>query len=795
MRNTNTAYITKIVLIFVCLTLLQVGTAYFLYANSASILHGEYRQISETALNSAAEIIGGRLSENLKDFDRIGDTEYIQSKYIISGVYFDGVLTVNGSAYTPTVTARQNFSSTKICFHSVNEITGAGETELCIVYANQHIDGSVTILVQTQNGFLNDFHADSFNGFAVTDSKSKVLISESVDYSRLTDFCAGDISPAFTSSTDSIDITIEGESHILSVSPIKVSQNGEILNLDLFAAGYLSDASITEIVRQSNIKSTVLLSISSLGIGGLMALAGVAMRNQYDFLRTYKLKSKDKYVLYVDHMGRVVKSNIEFTKNYAGCSNIFDNLIYFEEGKPICDGDSIIVYAFNKDNEKRFLNFFVAKVPMGFKLVGVDATEILKNSNAVFSRNTLSVKDLRSQHKRAVVNQPKILLGVIEITNLKNLDTMFGRIFSEKVYDIVCKRIRKRFGKVYEIPGDRMEIFLEDAKEIEYTVKDLLAIMDGFNQAGFVDENLVNINCKAGFAVCDSVMQDKTYEYLDICANAALKRALKEERINYYVYHESQKKLYVKMMDKNWDIKAMLQANSFEMEFQPQFYFDSKKPYGYEALFRIKKALSLEVDIFKLITYAERTGNMILLGEFIFNEGMKFAQSIKGKGAHVSLNVSPVQLMQAGFVDSFLKIYSQYKLEPNSISIEITESFLMTNFEEMLKKLYLLEQNGIDIHLDDFGLSYSSLLYLKKLPISAIKIDKEFITDIENNTYSRAITKTIIDITKQLGLLCISEGIETEEQKQILQNLGCDVIQGYLTGKAMPADDARRLLE
>ncbi|HRX14414.1 MAG TPA: hypothetical protein P5087_05315, partial [Eubacteriales bacterium] len=87
MKNTNTAYITKIVLIFVCLTLLQAGTAYFLYANSASILHGEYRQISETALDSAAEIIGGRLSENLKDFDRIGDTEYIQSKYIISGVY------------------------------------------------------------------------------------------------------------------------------------------------------------------------------------------------------------------------------------------------------------------------------------------------------------------------------------------------------------------------------------------------------------------------------------------------------------------------------------------------------------------------------------------------------------------------------------------------------------------------------------------------------------------------------------------------------------------------------------
>ncbi|HPG92305.1 MAG TPA: EAL domain-containing protein [Clostridia bacterium] len=795
MKNTNAAYVTKLILILVCLILLQAGTGYFLYANSASILHGEYRQITETAIDSAAEILGGRFKENLNDFSRLDDTDFISSKYFITGVYTDGVLIVDGKGYIPSVTARQNFTSARICFHNADEIIGNGQTELCVVYTQQNEDGSITVLVQTKESFLADFSADNFDGFAITDSKGKVLISLSITQSRLTDFCVGEISSVFSSETDSVDIKINGESHILSASPIMVSNGGQIIETDLYATGYLSDAAVTEIVRQSNTKASILLTASTLGIGGLLALAGVAMRRQYDFLRTYKIKSKDKYVLYIDQMGRIVESNNEFSKNFASC-NIFDNLVYFEEGKPVRDGDSIIVYVFNNENEKRLLNFFVAKVPLGFKLVGVDATEILKNSNAnIFSRNTLTVKDLRGQHKRAVAVQPKLLLGVIDITNLKNLDTMFGRAFSEKVYDVVGKRVRKRFGKVYETPGGKMEVLVEDTKEIEYTLKDIITIMDSFNQAVLIDENLVNVNCKAGFAVCDAVMQDKSYEYLDNCANAALKRSSKEERVNFYVYHESQKKLYSKIMDKNWDIKAMLQSNSFEMEFQPQFYMKSDKPYGYEALFRVKKALSLEVDIFELITYAERTGNMILLGEFIFNEGMKFAQSIKGKGAHVSLNVSPVQLMQAGFVDSFLKIYSQYKLEPNSISIEITESFLMTNFDEVLKKLQLLEQSGINIHLDDFGVSYSSLLYLKKLPISAIKIDKEFIADIENNAYSRAITKTIINITKQLGQLCISEGVETEEQKQILQEMGCDVIQGFLMGKAMPADEARRLLE
>lgn len=791
MKNSG-FYSFKVILIAVCLILIQAATVYLLYANSASVLRDQYRVSAEKAVENSAEIIGNRFSGNLTDFDKLGDERYIAQKYVLSGVFAEGILTSGGQTYNPSATAKQNLSNQKIFFIPEAELTGGGQNKMLIIYARQKEDGGVLVLAQTPESFVSGLTHDTFGGFFLVKALGQIIAGTTDEYSRLTDFMDGDVPGAIEAgATNSIDVAVAGEAQILVVSPVTVSGAGE---LKLYAAGYISYAHVAKVIADANFKNILALAVFSGAVAILMLALGLAMKKQNDYLRGYNMGTKDKYILIIDSMGRIKKSNKAFGDTFLTC-NIFDNMVFFEEGKPVRDGDSIIVYAFNKENEKRLINFFVAKIPGGFKLVGVDATGVLENTNInILTHAMLSAKDLLGQFNRDKLFNSKLLLGIIDIVNLKNLDLMFGRPFAEKVSDIVGKRIRKRFVKVYEMPGGSMGVLVSVPKEIDYTMKDLTIIMDSFSQAVLVDDYLVNVNCKAGFAICDEIMTDKSFDYVVNCANAALKRAKKEERLSYYVYHESQKKFYVRLLEKHWDIKAMLQANSFEMGFQPQYLLASDKPYGFEALFRVKKALSLEVDIFELITYAERTGNMILLGEFIFDEGMKFAKSIEGTGVHVSLNVSPVQLMQAGFVESFLKIYNKYNLKPNSISIEITESFLMTNFDETLAKLKILEKNGIDIHLDDFGVSYSSMLYLKKLPISAIKIDREFIADIENNPYSRAITKTIVDITKQLGQLCISEGVETEGQKEILRVMGCDVIQGFLMGKAMPADDARRLL-
>lgn len=386
----------------------------------------------------------------------------------------------------------------------------------------------------------------------------------------------------------------------------------------------------------------------------------------------------------------------------------------------------------------------------------------------------------------------RVLIGTIFIGNLANFKAMFGTEFAQKVYAKIFAKTEQEFTYAYEIDDSHIGILYPEGKKLDNLLQDIKDAVNFIDQPVMIDSNLVNIGAKFGFAVCDAVMERRDFEYAAIAADAALKRAAEDKMNDYFIYHESQKKQYAKFFVQ-YDIRKMLDDGDFYMEYQPQYSLKENRITGFEALFRVRNP-KMNVSAYEIISYAERTGNMVMLGDFVFDTSMRFAKIIEGRGVTVSLNVSPIQLMQAGFVENFLKIYHKYDLKAGTISVEITESFLMHTFDETLKKLQILCEQGISIHLDDFGTQYSSLLYLKKLPIAAIKIDREFISDIAANEYSRAITRMVLNITKELKLLSISEGIETKEQLQILQEMGCDVIQGYLIGRSVKEDAALEML-
>ena len=238
----------------------------------------------------------------------------------------------------------------------------------------------------------------------------------------------------------------------------------------------------------------------------------------------------------------------------------------------------------------------------------------------------------------------------------------------------------------------------------------------------------------------------------------------------------------------------MLQNGDFYLEYQPQYSLSQDRIIGFEALFRVNRRVQINVGIQDIINYAEQSGHMVTLGDFIFRTGMQFAKSIEGMGVSISLNVSLVQLMQTGFVDNFLNIYRSLELKPGSISVEVTESYLMQTLDETLEKLNVLRANGIDIHLDDFGTQYSSFSYLKSLPISTIKIDQSFVRDVHKNEYSRLIIKTIVDISRNLKLDTICEGVETPQQMALVKSFGCDVIQGYAISRSVGDEKAREMI-
>ena len=186
---------------------------------------------------------------------------------------------------------------------------------------------------------------------------------------------------------------------------------------------------------------------------------------------------------------------------------------------------------------------------------------------------------------------------------------------------------------------------------------------------------------------------------------------------------------------------------------------------------------------------------IIPIGNFILDKTFEYAKALQPYDLTISVNISPAQILQAGFISNVLKYSEKHDVIPEKIVLEVTETFLMDNYDVVIQKLNILKREGFHIHLDDFGTGHSSLLYLKNLPIDAIKIDKGFVDHVAEDNYSRSIVELQINMAQALGLELVAEGVESPAQYQILVKAGCDVIQGYLIGKGMPFDDCVKFLD
>lgn len=610
--------------------------------------------------------------------------------------------------------------------------------------------------------------ADDFGGF-----EGAFIVTEAGGGRII--YCSSDI---FTQSMESYGVTLPGDGSAAFI----VNAGGKNYAVALtgfsdgyYIGGYIDYTAGVETFSRLNTSLTAVSVVSAVIIVAAfvvyVVLTGLSERGH-----------KYRYKFVTDVEGRILSANKNFKTDFPQTARIFDNVAHF-------DGNKLNAIKLGSFEEEVFLACAVKKTSGGKIKISADELGMPYNAQATQPREMM-----REAYISFLPRGKAFLLGIVNLSNLHNIKDMFGRDFAENVHKIIYDKLAKRFSYIYDLDIYHIGVLFPDGKQYAIIMQDLKDIVTDLNQSIKIDSNIVNMSVKCGFAICDNAMEQRSFEYAMTAADSALIRAQKDKLKNYYIFHGSEIKQYAKYFF-NYDLRQMLKDNLFEMEYQPQYSIREERVVGFEALFRIKKSANLAVNIFDLISYAERSGNMMVLGDFIFNTSMRFAKRLEGKGVKLSLNVSPVQLMQAGFCDNFLDIYNQYDLQPGSICVEITESFLVQNFDDAVQKLQVLRENGIEIHLDDFGTRYSSLLYLKKLPASVIKIDREFVIDIDSNDFDRSITKMIVNICKEQNLISISEGVETRAQYDVLKEIGVDIIQGFLIGKSMPADDALRFVE
>ncbi len=244
-------------------------------------------------------------------------------------------------------------------------------------------------------------------------------------------------------------------------------------------------------------------------------------------------------------------------------------------------------------------------------------------------------------------------------------------------------------------------------------------------------------------------------------------------------------------------LKEAVFNQNFMLNFQPQYTVDGKRLRGVETLIRWRDYDGKMISPATFIPIAEKNGAIIPIGSWVMEESIRTYSVWRKRYQYpmiLSLNISAIQYARNDFIDTVINTISKYEVSPHEIELEITESVLIDDFKEITEKLHILREYGVRISLDDFGTGFSSLSYLKGLPIDTLKIDKSFIDTVMTDENTRIITESIIYMVKKLGFETIAEGVETEEQFAYLQSIGCECIQGYYLGRPMPPEDIDKML-
>lgn len=296
-----------------------------------------------------------------------------------------------------------------------------------------------------------------------------------------------------------------------------------------------------------------------------------------------------------------------------------------------------------------------------------------------------------------------------------------------------------------------------------------------------------------------SIFPSDGYEPEDLFRNAEAAvnkaRALGGDTFQSYTQDMNAKVAHWLALEKG--LRFALERNELELHYQPQVVIASNQINGVEALLRWRRDGKNFSSPAEFIPIAEESGLIIPIGEWILRTACLQAKAWHQKGLGdlvMAVNISARQFQHPEFIKMVSSTLQQTGVDPNLLELEITESVAMHDAEKAIATLVELRELGIQLSIDDFGTGYSSLSYLKQFPINKLKVDQSFVRNMVSNANDASITKTVILLGQSLNLKVIAEGVETAEQLALLQDFGCDEVQGYFFSKPVPAIDLESLV-
>ncbi|MCG7532736.1 EAL domain-containing protein [Psychrobium sp. MM17-31] len=411
-----------------------------------------------------------------------------------------------------------------------------------------------------------------------------------------------------------------------------------------------------------------------------------------------------------------------------------------------------------------------------------DALTGLANRN-MFSDRLVHALDVASH------NQSKLALLFIDLDGFKQVNDNLGHSQGDILLQQVSERITAcvtSSNMVSRLGGDEFAIIFTEPAEVD-TVEDITNdIIQEIARPYDLNGHKAYITASIGIAVCPD--DGDNAEELLTKADSAMYKAKANGRNKFQFFTKEMDEEAQNRRTLMGELREAVHNEDFEVWFQPIHHCQSTQLEYTEALVRWRHPIKGIIAPIHFIPLAEEMGLINAIGHQVLKQACRTAadwQSTLAYAPGVAVNVSSLQFQQPNFVEQVTDVLRETGLAPNKLILEITESLLIADDEQVFSQLTELRRLGINISLDDFGTGYSSLSYLKRFPVNKLKIDRSFVKDIEPHNTDTRLINAIVSMAKSLQMEVVAEGVETDFQLRQLHYLGCDLVQGYVYSKPL----------
>ncbi|MGD9950884.1 MAG: EAL domain-containing protein [Desulfobulbus sp.] len=401
----------------------------------------------------------------------------------------------------------------------------------------------------------------------------------------------------------------------------------------------------------------------------------------------------------------------------------------------------------------------------------------------------------------AQAQREEFLLAVLflDLDNFKQVNDTLGHDAGDEVIREFGRRLKasvRDLDTVARIAGDEYVILLYAPQSVGHVTNVVRRLIDHIGHKLTVFDREIYIGSSVGIALFPKDGEDT--ETLLKNADTAMYRAKQYDKGGFRYYTEDLNRDALQWLELKQELHYALTSGQLELYYQPQYSIQDKRITGAEALLRWNHPTRgvLLPDVF--IPLAEETGLIIPIGNWVINTAIADAQQWKdayGSQLRLSVNISARQFRYQELVELLERVIAQTGFHPLNLELELTESLVMNNPEKANELLLQLKEKGFSLAMDDFGTGYSSLAYLRLFPFDMIKIDQSFIRELGNNQEAEAIVRAMLQLAKALKLRIVAEGVETQEQRQFLEDEDCDEIQGFWFSRPLRASDFLKLLQ